>query len=182
MSYQPPESSSLVSTWTEGCAPHQEGCWVRMPGQSEPCHQRTPRATWQSDLGSLSLPLSPPRRPFPIKSLVLAHVSPQTIHFQVLDKSPLAGPGSGPPSWVHECCSVRSDPATPWTVVHQASPSMGFSRQEHWSGWPCSPPGGLPNPGIEPSLLHLLHCRQILYCWAARAPHHRTTSCNTKSK
>ena len=42
---------------------------------------------------------SPPGRPFPIKSLALsAHVSPWTIHFQVLDKSPVSGPGRGPPS------------------------------------------------------------------------------------
>ena len=42
---------------------------------------------------------SPPGCPFPIKSLALsAHVSPQTIHFWVLDKSPFLGPGSGPPS------------------------------------------------------------------------------------
>ena len=39
---------------------------------------------------------------------------------------------------------------TPWTVAHQAPLSMGFSRQEHWSGLPCPPPGDLPNPGIEP--------------------------------
>ena len=39
--------------------------------------------------------------------------------------------------------------ATPWTVAHQAPLSMGFSRQEYWSGFPCSPPGHLPNPGIE---------------------------------
>ena len=39
---------------------------------------------------------------------------------------------------------------TPWTVVHQASLSMEFSRQEHWSGLPLSSPGGLPNPGMEP--------------------------------
>ena len=30
---------------------------------------------------------------------------------------------------------------------------MGFSRQEHWSGLPCPPPGALPNPGIEPTSL-----------------------------
>ena len=42
---------------------------------------------------------SPPGRPFPIKSFALsAHVSPPTIHFRVLDKSPVAGPGRGPPS------------------------------------------------------------------------------------
>ena len=40
--------------------------------------------------------------------------------------------------------------ATLWTVAHQASPSMGFSRQEYWSGLPFPSPGDLPNPGIEP--------------------------------
>ena len=40
--------------------------------------------------------------------------------------------------------------ATTWTVVHKAPLSMGFSGQEYWSGLPCSPPGDLPNPGIEP--------------------------------
>ena len=37
-----------------------------------------------------------------------------------------------------------------WTVAHQAPPSMGFSRQEYWSGLPFPSPGDLPNPGIEP--------------------------------
>ena len=40
--------------------------------------------------------------------------------------------------------------ATPWTVAHQVPLSMGFSRQEYWSGLPCHPLGGLPNPGIKP--------------------------------
>ena len=40
--------------------------------------------------------------------------------------------------------------ATPWTVAQQAPLSMGFSRQEYWSGLPCPPPGGLPNQGIQP--------------------------------
>ena len=40
--------------------------------------------------------------------------------------------------------------ATPWTVAYQASPSMGFSRQEYWSGVPLPSPGDLPDPGIEP--------------------------------
>ena len=39
---------------------------------------------------------------------------------------------------------------TPWTVARQAPLSMGFSRQEYWSGLPCPPPGDLPNPGIKP--------------------------------
>ena len=40
--------------------------------------------------------------------------------------------------------------ATLWTVARQAPLSMGFSRQEYWSGLPCPPPGDLPNPGIKP--------------------------------
>ena len=39
---------------------------------------------------------------------------------------------------------------TPWTIVYQASPSMGFSWQGYWSGFPLPSPGDLPNPGIEP--------------------------------
>ena len=39
---------------------------------------------------------------------------------------------------------------TPWTLACQASLSMGFPRQEYWSGLPFPSPGYLPNPGIEP--------------------------------
>ena len=49
--------------------------------------------------------------------------------------------------WSH---SVVSDSVIPWTVVHQAPPSMGFSRQEYWSGVPFPSPGDLPDPGTEP--------------------------------
>ena len=45
-----------------------------------------------------------------------------------------------------------------WTVACQAPLSMGFSRQEYWSGLPCSPPGDFPNTGIKPvSLPSNLH-------------------------
>ena len=37
----------------------------------------------------------------------------------------------------------------PWTVVHQAPPSMGFSRLGYWIGLPFPPPGDLPDPGIK---------------------------------
>ena len=53
------------------------------------------------------------------------------------------------------CCALLSHFsrarlfATPWTAAHQAPLSMGFSRQEYWSGLPCPPPGDLPDPGIE---------------------------------
>ena len=50
---------------------------------------------------------------------------------------------------------------TLWTVAHQASSSMGFSRQEYWSELPCPLPGGLPNPGIKPASSCI--GRQILY-------------------
>ena len=46
-------------------------------------------------------------------------------------------------------CSVVSDSATPWTVVHRAPLSMGFSWQEYWNGLPFPPPGDLPDPGIK---------------------------------
>ena len=41
----------------------------------------------------------------------------------------------------------------PWTVALQAPLSMGFSRQEYWSGLPCPLPGDLPNPGIGRQVL-----------------------------
>ena len=51
-------------------------------------------------------------------------------------------------------CSVASSVSlfvTPWTVARQAPLSMGFFRQEYWSGFPCPPPGDLPDPGIKPT-------------------------------
>ena len=53
---------------------------------------------------------------------------------------------------MHVCIlshSVVSDSVMPWTVARQAPVSMGFSRQENWSGLPCPPPGDLPNPAME---------------------------------
>ena len=41
----------------------------------------------------------------------------------------------------------------PWTAAHQAPLSMGFSRQEYWSGLPFPSPGDLPHPGIKPKSL-----------------------------
>ena len=40
---------------------------------------------------------------------------------------------------------------TLWTVACQAPLSMEFSRPEYWSGLPCTPPGDLPDPGMEPT-------------------------------
>ena len=49
-----------------------------------------------------------------------------------------------------------SDSVTPWTIVHQAPRSMGFPRQEYWSGLPFPSPGDLPDLGIEPMTLALV--------------------------
>ena len=42
---------------------------------------------------------------------------------------------------------------TPWTKIHQVLLSMGLFRQEYWSGLPCTPPGDLPDPGVQPMSL-----------------------------
>ena len=48
------------------------------------------------------------------------------------------------------CGKLLQSCLTLGTVALQAPLSMGFSRQEYWSGLPCPPPGDLPHPGIEP--------------------------------
>ena len=53
--------------------------------------------------------------------------------------------------------------ATLWTVAHQAPVSMGFSRQEYWSGLSFPTPEDLPDLGIEPASLMSPAGRQVLY-------------------
>ena len=78
------------------------------------------------------------------------------------------GEGNGNPLW-YSCLGNRMDRgawratvhvyllsrvrlfATLWTTAYQAPLSMGFSRQEYWSGLPCPPPGDLPDSGIGPA-------------------------------
>ena len=52
----------------------------------------------------------------------------------------------GESEFAQSCLTV----CDPWTVAHKAPPSMGFSRQEYWSGLPFPSPGDLPDPEIEP--------------------------------
>jgi len=59
--------------------------------------------------------------------------------------------------------SVVSDSLPPLDCIRQASLSLGFSRQEYWSGLPWPPSGDLPSQGLNPRLLELLRCRQIPY-------------------
>ena len=60
----------------------------------------------------------------------------------------------------HSVCPALFDPRT---VARQVPLSMGFSRQEHWSGLPRPPPGDLPDPGTEPASLMSLALAGILY-------------------
>ena len=55
------------------------------------------------------------------------------------------------------CLTPGDSTLPPWTVAHQAPLSMGFSRQECWSGLPFPTPRDLPVQGPHPHLLHLLH-------------------------
>ena len=57
--------------------------------------------------------------------------------------------------------------ATPWTLTHQASMSLGFPRQKYWSGLPFPFPWGLSDPGIKPVFPSLEG--RFFYCWATRA-------------
>ena len=70
-------------------------------------------------------------------------------------------------SWIYivvRCSVVSNSSATAWTAAHQAPLSMGFPRQEYWSGLPFPPPRDLPDPGIEPAPPVVSYTgRQILY-------------------
>ena len=68
-----------------------------------------------------------------------------------------------------------SDCATLWTVAHQVPLSMGFSRQEHWSGLPCPPPGDLPSPGTEPAAPALQAESLPLSPWESPKPNLKDT-------
>ena len=73
---------------------------------------------------------------------------------------------------------------TPWTAAFQAPLSMGFSRQEYWSGLPLPSPGDLPNPGIKPGSAALQadslpseppgkpqnsYLLDLIWCWGTEA-------------
>ena len=70
--------------------------------------------------------------------------------------------------------------ATSWTVAHQPPLSMGFSRQEHWSGLPFPSPGDRPDPWIKPRspALKVDSCiaGRVFTSWATREAHSHSTS------
>ena len=69
--------------------------------------------------------------------------------------------------WMRACVLSHVQlSVTPWTVACQALLSMGFSRQEYWSGLRCPPPGDLPNTGIKPvSLPSPALAHRFFYHW-----------------
>ena len=105
MSDHLPESFSLASIWlNKACTTRKDSeseCLAKDNLETNPITVKPERDCHVAEQSSwVPLPpCSPLERPFPIKSLVLsAHVSPWTIHFRVLDKSLVLGPGRGPPS------------------------------------------------------------------------------------
>ena len=67
---------------------------------------------------------------------------------------------SNPRDSVCLCLRAHALTVTPWTVAHQAPLSMGFSRQEYWSGLPFLLQGIFPTQGLNPGLPH---CGLTLY-------------------
>ena len=70
--------------------------------------------------------------------------------------------------------------ATLWTVAHQAPLSLGFFRQEYWSGLPCPPPGDLPNLETEPTFLMSRTLADVL-CTASATWEAQSVSCSVLS-
>ena len=68
--------------------------------------------------------------------------------------------------------------ANPWTVAHQVLQSMGFFRQEYWSGLPFPSPGELPDPGIEPKSPTLQE--DYFTIWVTREAYLKRGKCYTK--
>ena len=160
---------------TRGTSP-SNSCLLKPPGSPQPAAKRLPLSmlgsagtTWPvaddprgvgPAPGILSLPQPPGRGPHDLSSPgggVAIIWSPQTtVSAPTLTHAHLSSS-----LLPHACMLSRLSCvqlfAIPWTVAHQASLSMGFSRQEYWSGLPCPP------PGIEPQLYVSCIGRWVLY-------------------
>ena len=125
-----PETFWLDSIVPEWCACHQKGPWVRMIGQRQPetnlititpetANHKAERSSWVPSPSCF-----PPGRPFPVKFLAWsARVSPWTIHFQVLDKSPVWALEGKLPS-----CNTSRWPLFLMSCKPQPAKAAGFLR------------------------------------------------------
>ena len=132
-----------------GCLAGRAGEAMHVPGRLQGVHDLL---RGQQPLGSLAPSSSEPGTEadwlgppsFPDKCLICTPTAP-TFSLQ-----PQGIPGDvhcAVPCLVTQSCLTLCDPMD---CTGQAPLSMGFSRQEHWSGLPYPPPGYLPDPGIEP--------------------------------
>ena len=94
----------------------------------------------------------------------LAYSGCNSVSSQSLRQNTTSRPGVYLKSEVAQSCLTLC--VTPWTVAYQASLSMGFSRQEYWSGLPFPSPGDLPDPGIKTQATRIVGRRFTL--WATR--------------
>ena len=75
-----------------------------------------------------------------------------------------------------------SDSVTSWTIPSQASLSMGFPRQEYWSGLPFPPPGDLPNPGTKSASLPSPALAVRFFTWEAQGSKYVTLNSNMNNE
>ena len=124
---------------------------------------------WMGCSGASSQSLS--KRESTVSSLHLLRGISRKIHLLrwlvVLGKDFVFNPNMMTTFSASQCACMLSHAQlfeTVWIVAHQTPLSMGFSRQESWSGLPYPPPGDLPDPRTEPmSLVSSALSRQILY-------------------
>ena len=128
------------------CLPAMRETWVQSLGQEDPLEKDM---TTHSSTLAWKIPWA--EKPGRLQSMGLQRVGHNWV--TSLSFTLDICPGVWLPDHCCCCCLVAKLCPTvviPWTVAHQAPLSMGFSRQEYWSGLPCPSRGDLPDPGMEP--------------------------------
>ena len=116
----------------------------KMIGQRQPRNWPDYHKTWDLDNLFPSVRQSPLSGPFPLLTTLIII---WWFAFMIFSNLPFF---FFPPVCVLSHFSHVQPCVTPWTIAHQASLSMGFSRQEYWNGLAGPPSGELPDPEIEP--------------------------------
>ena len=127
-------------------------------GDQDLCRQKSVRLTWNGRSSSFEKTKTKQqqRKTKHLKCCFISpHAPPQCIYAYLRRAPWTAIPRAC--AWVLTCFSHIWLFGASWTVARQAPLSMGFSRQEYWSGLPLPSPGDLPGPGIEPMSVCLLH-------------------------